>query len=218
GIYVGEKQDGMYDIEKIQFTGFLAQDVDAAAKKINYDFSGVDKSGELMGLRYSSFVVPIVKSIQELDAEDENLATKNVSQDNEIEQLKSENAELEKRISKLEKLITKQGIVLSDETTAQEISKTQITLQSDAEVASLSQNIPNPFTGKTNINYFVPLTSTSAQIKIANANGQSLFLADVKLGSGVLEIEASQLAAGNYSYTLIVDGRVVDTKLMVIQK
>ncbi|MFN0276114.1 MAG: T9SS type A sorting domain-containing protein, partial [Chitinophagales bacterium] len=207
GIYVGEKQDGMYDIEKIQFTGFLAQDVDAAAKKINYDFSGVDKSGDIMGLRYSSFVVPMVKAIQELSEENENL--------------KQENSDFEKRISKLEKLITKQGIVLSDETTAQEISTTKVTLeQADVanELPTLAQNIPNPFTGKTNINYFVPLTSTSAQIKIANSNGQSLFLADVKLGTGVLEIEASQLAAGTYSYTLLVDGKVMDTKLMVIQR
>lgn len=65
---VTEKDDweGKYDIEKIRFTGFLAQDVDAAAAKINYDFSGVDKSGKLLGLRYSEFVVPIVKSVQEL--------------------------------------------------------------------------------------------------------------------------------------------------------
>ena len=33
---------GQYDIQKIQFTGFLAQEVEKAAKQINYDFSGVD--------------------------------------------------------------------------------------------------------------------------------------------------------------------------------
>ncbi|MFN0275686.1 MAG: T9SS type A sorting domain-containing protein, partial [Chitinophagales bacterium] len=181
------------------------------AKKINYDFSGVDKSGDIIGLRYSSFVVPMVKAIQELSDENSSLQSS-------VGSLHKENDDLEKRISKLEKLITKQGIVLNDETTEQEISKTQITLQSDAEVASLSQNIPNPFTGKTNISYYVPVSATSAQIKIANSNGQSLFLADVKLGTGVLEIEASQLAAGTYSYTLLVDGKVMDTKLMVIQK
>lgn len=63
--------DGKYDIEKIQFSGFLAQEVDAAAKKIGYNFSGVDKSGPLMGLRYAEFVVPLVKAVQELNAEKE---------------------------------------------------------------------------------------------------------------------------------------------------
>jgi hypothetical protein len=56
-----KKVEGMYDIEKITFTGFLAQDVETAAKKINYDFSGLDKSGEILGLRYAEFVVPLVK-------------------------------------------------------------------------------------------------------------------------------------------------------------
>ncbi len=55
--------EGKHDIEKINFTGFVAQDVDAAAKKINYDFSGVDKRGKIMGFRYSEFVVPLVKAV-----------------------------------------------------------------------------------------------------------------------------------------------------------
>jgi len=59
---------GKYDIEKITFSGFLAQEVNAAAQKVGYDFSGVDKSGNLWGLRYAEFVVPLVKAVQELEA------------------------------------------------------------------------------------------------------------------------------------------------------
>jgi hypothetical protein len=68
--------EGKYDIEKIRFSGFLAQEVEAAAKKIGYDFSGVDapKNGKgLYSLRYSEFVVPLVKSVQELDEENKKL-------------------------------------------------------------------------------------------------------------------------------------------------
>src|SRR5215470_12928772 len=61
------------EIEKIQFTGFLAQDVDKAAKSIGYDFSGIDKSGKIMGLRYSDFVVPLVKAVQDLSKQNEDL-------------------------------------------------------------------------------------------------------------------------------------------------
>lgn len=58
--------DGKYDIEKIAFSGFLAQDVVAAAEETGYDFSGIDKSGEtLLGLRYADFTVPLVKAMQE---------------------------------------------------------------------------------------------------------------------------------------------------------
>lgn len=66
-----------YDIENIVFSGFLAQEVDEAAQSIGYDFSGVDKSGKLLGLRYAEFVVPLVKAVQELDKQNANLIEEN---------------------------------------------------------------------------------------------------------------------------------------------
>jgi hypothetical protein len=48
--------------------GFLAQEVDAAARKIGYDFDGVDipeKPDGTYGLRYGLFVVPLIKAVQE---------------------------------------------------------------------------------------------------------------------------------------------------------
>ena len=57
--------DSQYDIEEINFTGFIAQEVDQAAQNIDFDFGGIDTSGEVMGLRYSSFVAPLTKAIQE---------------------------------------------------------------------------------------------------------------------------------------------------------
>ncbi len=60
--------EGKYDIENIVFSGFIAQDVENAAQEAGYSFSGVDKPenpNELYGLRYSDFVVPMVKAIQE---------------------------------------------------------------------------------------------------------------------------------------------------------
>ena len=59
--------EGKYDVEKIKMTGFFAQDVEEAAKSINYSFSGVHnpKNGGLYSLDYSAFVVPLVKAVQE---------------------------------------------------------------------------------------------------------------------------------------------------------
>jgi trimeric autotransporter adhesin len=57
-------------------TGFIAQEVETAAKTLNYDFDGVDKpknSKDFYGLRYAEFVVPLVKAVQELDAENQEL-------------------------------------------------------------------------------------------------------------------------------------------------
>jgi hypothetical protein len=58
-------------------TGFIAQEVEASAKKLGFDFSGVDKpknDKDFYGLRYAEFVVPLVKGMQEQQAiiEDQN--------------------------------------------------------------------------------------------------------------------------------------------------
>ena len=82
-----------YDIEQVIKTGFIAQEVEAAAREVNYDFSGIQtpkNEHDLYGLSYSEFVVPLVKSVQELN-----------------EKLEKENAELKARIEKLEQLIIK---------------------------------------------------------------------------------------------------------------
>ena len=62
--------------QQIIYTGFVAQDVEKAAKELNYDFSGVDAAKndkDLYGLRYAEFVVPLVKAVQELSQKVEKL-------------------------------------------------------------------------------------------------------------------------------------------------
>jgi hypothetical protein len=54
--------------EKMLLTGFVAQEVEKAAKETGFDFSGVDKpktENGLYALRYAEFVVPLVKAVQE---------------------------------------------------------------------------------------------------------------------------------------------------------
>lgn len=57
-----------YDIEKIKFSGFIAQEVEKASIESNYEFSGIKKpknEGDLFQVSYTEFVVPLVKTIQE---------------------------------------------------------------------------------------------------------------------------------------------------------
>jgi hypothetical protein len=81
---------GKYNIEKIRFTGFMAQQVEKAAEEAGYKFSGVDKpetENGLWGLRYSEFTVPLVKGMQEQQITIENLQIQ-------IDELKKQNAHL----------------------------------------------------------------------------------------------------------------------------
>lgn len=67
---------GKNDIENITQTGFIAQEVEAAAAQSGFDFSGVSKPAnekDIYGLRYADFVVPIVKAVQEQQEIIENL-------------------------------------------------------------------------------------------------------------------------------------------------
>ena len=55
--------------ENMRYSGFVAQEVEKAAKELQYDFSGVDapkNDKDFYGLRYADFVVPLVKAVQEL--------------------------------------------------------------------------------------------------------------------------------------------------------
>ena len=74
------------------YTGFAAEEVEKAAKELGYQFSGVDapkNKDDFYGLRYAEFVVPLVKSVQELSAENQ--------------QLKKELSEVKELINKLRK-------------------------------------------------------------------------------------------------------------------
>ena len=91
--------ESKYDIEKIKMTGFLAQDVEAAAIASGYDFSGIQKPAnpdELYSLRYSDFVMPLIKAVQEQQVIIEN-------QNEAIELLKEQNQEMQLELAAIKK-------------------------------------------------------------------------------------------------------------------
>jgi hypothetical protein len=188
--------------EKVTYTGFIAQDVEKAAKSLNYDFSGVDAAKndkDLYGLRYAEFVVPLVKAVQELskmnDAKDSGIQQQNIKIDN-----------LQQQLNELKKMIAvNQSPAVADNSTIM-------------SSASLQQNTPNPFTNATNIKYSLPLSYSSAKIIVTGNNGIALKQINVTGKEGSVTIDASTLATGAYQYSLYVDGRLIDTKQMIATK
>ena len=83
--------------------------------------------------------------------------------------------------------------------------------------AIIYQNQPNPFnSGGTKIRYFVPDNTNNPQIVFFDEFGTKLnsFKIEDK-GMGELNITATNLATGSYSYSLVIEGKVVDTKRMM---
>lgn len=192
-----EEQKAKEDKAKIKYTGFVAQEVEEAAKKLNYDFSGVDapkNKEDFYGLRYAEFVVPLVKAVQELSAQNKQLKEEMQQQINDLKDM-------------VAKLMNKQSL------TRGTIATINLT------GASLEQNAPNPMSSSTTIRYHLPYSAGNVRIVITNMNRQTLKSKNLNSkGDGQITINAGTLAAGSYTYSLWVDGRQSDTKQMLIQK
>lgn len=186
-------QQALQEKSKIIYTGFIAQDVEKAATSLHYDFSGVDKPKDdqqsFYGLRYGDFVVPLVKAVQEL-------STKNDSLQSQIDELKN----------LVQSLINKNNVAADQE---------NINIIS----AILGQNMPNPFNQSTAIHYSIPQKFSSAQIIVSDVSGKiikRISLSDS--GKGIVNINAGSLASDTYQYSLLVDGKLIDSKKMLIAK
>ncbi len=83
----------------------------------------------------------------------------------------------------------------------------------------LKQNNPNPFTENTVIEYSLPETVETANLYIYDMNGKQIEqIVLTERGDASVTINGGQLAAGMYLYSLIADGKVIDTKRMILTK
>ncbi|HTB06693.1 MAG TPA: tail fiber domain-containing protein [Bacteroidia bacterium] len=85
--------------------------------------------------------------------------------------------------------------------------------------AILYQNTPNPFSTGTKINYFLPEGTMGAMIVFFDMYGSKMkeVILD-KTGAGTINVTPDNLANGMYSYSLIINGQVIDTKKMVLSR
>ncbi len=167
-------------------TGFIAQEVAEAAKLSGYNFNGVhvpENDADNYSLSYEKMVVPLVKAVQELAQQNEEMKK-------EIELLKA---------SLLSETNNNQYINLSS--------------------ALLNQNVPNPFISNTSISYHLPAAVKSAEIVITDKQGKNLKRVQLNgTGNGKVEINTAALSPGTYQYTLYLNGKMVDSKQMVVSK
>jgi hypothetical protein len=191
--------------------------VEQAANKIGYHFSGIHKpqnDKDNYSLDYSSFVMPLIKSVQEL-------SRMNDDKDAKIDTLQEQNALLQKEFDDLKSLVLsiqqKQEQCSPCSASAnQNISQSAVVL---TDASSLQQNIPNPFTNTTSIGYSLPQKFISAQIVITDKNGSTIKSVNVSgSGKGNLTVDASTLSSGAYQYSLLIDGKLIATKQMVLAR
>ncbi len=85
--------------------------------------------------------------------------------------------------------------------------------------ASLQQNLPNPFSQNTLIRCIVPASAKQAQLTVYSVDGKPLKSYTLNnRGENQVTVTAGTLPAGQYLYSLLVDGNKLDSKTMVLTK
>lgn len=94
-------------------------------------------------------------------------------------------------------------------------NQTDVTL-TNSESIVLDQNVPNPFAEQTTITYNLPESAKKAQLLFYDATGKLIKAVDLTTrGKGQINVFANDLSNGIYTYALVVDGQIADTKRMV---
>jgi cyclophilin family peptidyl-prolyl cis-trans isomerase len=83
--------------------------------------------------------------------------------------------------------------------------------------AIILQNSPNPFYGETKISFSIPSDSKQSDLFIYDMQGLMIKkIAINTIGEGVLTINSNELKSGMYLYSLVVDGKEIGTKRMIV--
>ncbi len=132
-----------------------------------------------------------------------------------IEALKELDLVVEAQNTQINDLITKLGNSTSKKVGANStIEETNL-----LTYPVLDQNIPNPFNTATTIGFYLPNSISTANIYVYDMNGVQLKSYSVaERGKGNVTIQGSEFSAGMYLYAMIVDGKVIDTKRMILTK
>lgn len=181
----------------IRHTGFVAQEMEQAMKESGYDFNGLhvpEGEDDNYSIAYGLLTVPLVKAVQEQ----------------------------QKMISDLQKqleILKEQMSALTEPSGNTGTNEPKIVELSSANSIILDQNEPNPFAEQTSIRYMIPADVKEAQIIFYDVTGRIINTVEImEKGTGVLLVYASDLSSGIYTYTIVADGKAIDTKKMMKAK
>ena len=96
---------------------------------------------------------------------------------------------------------------------------TGLTDAESVQLLSLGQNKPNPFSTQTEIEVSVPETVQTAFLYVYDLQGKKVQQVDITArGKQMVKVDAADLADGMYLYSLIADGKVVETRRMIVEE
>jgi len=163
------------------------------------------KSTELLMFNPNDLIYSGLNAIKELDEEHQTLK-------NELEKEVAKNEALEKRVSELERALK---VLINEE----DINREVLSLKDEkSTLAKLYDNTPNPLHQSTDIEYYLPDNISIAYILIQDMNGRTIAKFNLQnSGIGKVNFDAKEYGAssGTYTYSLIVDETIVESKKMI---
>jgi hypothetical protein len=151
----------------------------------------------------------------------------NKAQQKQIEKLKKKTESVKSLCNKVEKLQQqiqqmhkREGAKRFKRSGDQTLNQKTVTIGDDNQAkAMLLQNRPNPYNDKTTIPYYLPKDFKQATMLITNINGQLVRRVTLEQsGKGELTLRTEGLNAGQYIYSLILDGRKIQSRKMVVNQ
>lgn len=217
------------DKDHLQY-GMIAQELETVypelvkevwvAPKYNEEGKEEYPAKKIKSVNYIGLIPILIKGLQE---QQQTISSQSQTNDSIKKQIQAQQQQLtgqQKQIDELRSLISNccaAGPAHGDGSNNGTNSQTNIDL-TDRNVIVLDQNVPNPFAESTSIAYNIPTPFRTAQIVFSTSDGRIIKAFDVKdTGRGRINVFANDLSSGLYTYSLIVDGQVVDTKKMAKQ-
>ena len=174
--------------------GFLAQEV----KEVYPELVRTDSAG-YMYVDYIGMIPLIVNSLNEIQAK--------------VDSQETVITELQKDLAAL-----RDGTPIGGALRKSERRNTAVESES-AIVPALYQNNPNPFSATTVIRFALPYETQQADLYIYNLQGEQIRRMEIAdRGEGKVTLQGSELSAGMYIYSLVADGKEIDSKRMILTK
>ena len=168
--------------------GFLAQELELEFPELVYPPAS---EGEPYAVNYNGMIPILLEAIKEQQAQIESLQT----------------------------IVSECCFKNKSHTVPNDNSDNEEGMMNEIPQGKLYDNVPNPFSLSTEIRFEIPDNATSAQLMICNLNGVELKSYNLtQRGLGSVTIQGSELAAGMYLYTLLINNKIIDTKKMVLTK
>ncbi|MAN29447.1 MULTISPECIES: tail fiber domain-containing protein [Mesonia] len=175
--------------------GLLAQELEEVFPELVRDIKKpvFDKEGNITGeyefksVRYQDLIPLLVQSVKELSEE--------------VEFLKGE-------------LNQKGQTLVFNETSSLSTEDKALLMK---ESYYLAQNYPNPFEGRSVIEYRLPEGAKSASIMIFDMTGNFLKEYQLREQEGKIEITADEFGAGMYLYSLVSGNQEIISKKMIVK-